>query len=409
MRTTTQKALTHGQSTVLGTAALPMVCFGAAGAWGTYTNVKTHFPQSATALGVVAAGEGATLVLALVYIGLTLLGQPSPAPVRIGLWTLPVLASATSAVIATSVTEAVVYAVTPVAMCASAEGMGLLARRIVVYRTGVDTETQRRNAETLQRLAYHRALATSHPSPKARKRAELKSWRLARKVGTHDTELTGSLLTVQRQRITAGADSALASMFGATVTERLPRPVTPELPTTHEHDRSRTNTNTTTPGRHSDAHERKTPPPPPSHTPRHNATGGVTATVTQASTDTEHCSSHASVQARPPATHPHTETVPAYIPEKTPIPAVTPIEFATVADTPTPLPNKRLTDEQLETVLRDLHRGDHPPLSYRQAVKAFREAGYIGSEQRVRKAWAQTTSHAAIGAALETTQIATQE
>lgn len=219
--------LTRGQAAVLAAATIPMVAFGGLGAWGTYTNIVSVFDRSATALGVVAAGEGATLVLALVAVGLVMLGQAVPTPVRVGLWALPAVASATGAAVAESVTESVVFAVTPMAMTVSAEGMGLLARRIVVFRTGVDAEAQRRNAATVQRLAYHRARAANHPSDHARKRSERASWRLARRVGAGDAQLGARLVEVQRERLTEGADAALAGMFGTAA---------PELPTAAEAD-----------------------------------------------------------------------------------------------------------------------------------------------------------------------------
>ncbi|MFE7791298.1 conjugal transfer protein [Streptomyces sp. NPDC057460] len=207
------KKLTRGQIIVLAAATVPMIGAGAAGGWGTYTNITAEFHRAATALGVVAAGEGVTLVLALVMVGLTMLGQAAPAPVRAGLWIAPIAAAVTGIVVADDATEAVVYAMTPMAMSASAEGLGLLARRIVVHRTGVDMEVQRRNAETLQRLAYHQARAANHPSKGARKRSLSASWRLAARVGEDDAELGVNLVHVQRERLTDGADAALAGMF----------------------------------------------------------------------------------------------------------------------------------------------------------------------------------------------------
>src|SRR5512139_2381189 len=111
-----------------------MIAVGAFGAWGTYSNVVAEFDRAATAAGVVAAGEGVTLILALVAVGLTMLGQAAPAPVHVGLWLAPILASGTGIAVADTVTEAVVYAITPLAMSGAAEGLGLLARRIVIYR-----------------------------------------------------------------------------------------------------------------------------------------------------------------------------------------------------------------------------------------------------------------------------------
>jgi hypothetical protein len=223
--------LTRGQIAVLTAATLPMVAFGGLGGWGTYANIVSVFDRSATALGVVAAGEGATLVLALVAVGLVMLGQSVPAPVRVGLWALPAVASATGAAVAETVTEAVVFAVTPMAMTVSAEGMGLLARRIVVFRTGVDAEAQRRNAATVQRLAYHRARAANHPSSRSRWLSERASWRLARRVGVGDAQLGARLVEVQRDRLTEGANAALSGMFDTAPA------IGQKLPTSAETDR----------------------------------------------------------------------------------------------------------------------------------------------------------------------------
>src|SRR5690606_32790054 len=139
------RTLTKGQIAVLATAAVLMVAVGVFGAWGTYTNAVTEFHRKATAAGVVAAGEGLTLILALVMLARTMLGQPSPAIVRLGMWLAPVSASCIGITIASNVREAAVYAVTPLAMSGAAEGLGFIARSIVVYRTGTDAETLRRN------------------------------------------------------------------------------------------------------------------------------------------------------------------------------------------------------------------------------------------------------------------------
>src|SRR5690606_4698847 len=64
--------------------------------------------------------------------------------------------------------------------------------------------------------AYHRARATQHPVDRVRKRSDRASWRLARRVGVGDVALGSRLLDAQRDRVTAGADAALASVFGAT-------------------------------------------------------------------------------------------------------------------------------------------------------------------------------------------------
>lgn len=221
--------LTRGQAVVLTAATLPMVATGVAGGWGTYANVLVEFGRSETAFGVVAAGEGVTLILALVMVGLTMLGQSAPLAVRVGLWAAPLAAAGIGLAVADTATEAVVYGLTPMGMCAAAEGMGLLARRIVVYRTGVDMEARRRNAETVQLLAYHRARANNHPDAKVRKRSERASWRLARRVGVGDNELGAQLVDVQRERLRNGADDALLGMYGGPARPALP-PVEEEPP-----------------------------------------------------------------------------------------------------------------------------------------------------------------------------------
>lgn len=224
------KTLTGGQKWVLAAATLPMIGAGAAGAWGTYTNITAVFHREGTAIGVVAAGEGATLVLALVLVGLTLLGQSSPTAVRIGLWLLPASASVTGLIVAPSAKDAAVFAITPMAMTVSAEGLGLLARRIVVYSTGVDAEAQRRNAAVLRRIAYHQARAERHPWQKSRAFSQLVAWRLLRQVGAGDQQLGAHLVDVQRTRITGGADGALAGMYGAPRDQpALPAPEQPNI------------------------------------------------------------------------------------------------------------------------------------------------------------------------------------
>ncbi|MEV4424996.1 conjugal transfer protein [Streptomyces sp. NPDC049602] len=221
----TGKPLGRVQRIVLGLAFVPMLATGGAGAYGTYTNITAAF-GSGTAVGAVAAGEGATAVLAIVLLGLTLLGQSAPLVIRAGLWALPAAASAMSAMAAKTPGEMVIYALTPLGMTASAEGAAFLARRIVVYRDGRDAEAERRAAEVVQALAYHRARAANHPDEKVRRKSDLESWKLARKVGTGDLALGDRLLDVQRAQLTTGADAALAAMFAITPTTS----TDPELP-----------------------------------------------------------------------------------------------------------------------------------------------------------------------------------
>jgi hypothetical protein len=98
----------------------------------------------------------------------------------------------------------------------------------------------------------------------------------------------------------------------------------------------------------------------------------VTATDTQASTtDTP-----ADGTADTPPAHP-----------------VTLADLATVAGVPTPVPGEPLTDAQLDVVLRHLRYTDDPPRSYRQARSDFRDRGFVGSEERVRRVWAALLTH----------------
>jgi hypothetical protein len=211
----TARRLTKGQATVLGAAATVMAAVGAFGAWGTYSNVTAEFHRAATAAGVVAAGEGLTLILALTMLGLTMLGQAAPSWVRTGLWLAPLAAAITGLTIADQATEYVVYAVTPLAMSGAAEGLGLIARRVVIFRTGVDAEAQRRNADAVQQLAYQRAVSAGHPDEDVRETALRRSWDIAEQVGRGDQVLGAELVDVQRVRLRDGADTALAGMYGA--------------------------------------------------------------------------------------------------------------------------------------------------------------------------------------------------
>ncbi|MEU3785240.1 hypothetical protein [Streptomyces sp900129855] len=205
--------LTKGQRAVLIAATVPMIGAGGLGAWGTYTNITAEFGRAATALGVVAAGEGVTLVLALVMVLLTMFGQAAPWPVRVGLWAAPVAAALTGVVVADNLTEEVVYGITPMAMCVSAEGLGLVARRIVVYRTNVDVEAQRRNAQIMRRIAYHRARSERHPWKWVQSWSGLAAWRLLRRAGEGDAGLGVELIRVQRATLTEGAGLALGDML----------------------------------------------------------------------------------------------------------------------------------------------------------------------------------------------------
>ncbi|AJC62035.1 hypothetical protein [Streptomyces sp. 769] len=409
---TMERTLTTGQRFILGAAAVPMVVIGAIGGYATYSNIKTVTHQSATAMGVVAAGEGATLILALVYVGLTLLGQSSPTIVRLGLWALPAVASVTGAEVAQNSRDALIYAVTPMAMCAAAEGLGLVARRIVIYCTGVNSEQRRRNAATLQRLAYLRARAAKHPGARQRRRAELKSWRVAQQVGAGDEALGGELVTDQRERLKEIAGDALVTMLAVPATPALAGSVTPALGAGETRDGSTAEGVTET-------GDQPTPVTPSvtadgdrdgsGHDASVSVSGGVVQvkrqTVAQASRPTETVTDSVTPSVTPPVV---TDESSVSVETDTNEQSVTPgavtddeashlggptlDEVAAVAGVSTPQTGVRLDDDQLVVVLRFLRYSDAPPLSYRQAQIVFRDAGYVGSEQRVRRAWGSLMS-----------------
>ncbi|MFJ4690752.1 conjugal transfer protein [Streptomyces sp. NPDC088766] len=240
-----RKPLTRVQIGVLSAAFVPMLATGVVGGIGTYSNIG-HAYGTGTALGALGAGEGATAVLALVLLGLTMLGQSSPRVVRAGLWALPAAAAVMGAMAAPDPGRTVVYALTPMGMSVSAEGMAFLARRIVVHTDGRDAENERRTADIVQALAYHRARAAHHPVSRVRKRSDRASWRLARKVGAGDAALGSRLLDVQRDRITDGANAALASMFG-TAAPTLPAVTNAEESTGSSRERSTSDLPVSTP------------------------------------------------------------------------------------------------------------------------------------------------------------------
>ncbi|MFF1901536.1 hypothetical protein [Streptomyces sp. NPDC058206] len=336
---TAPSRLNKAQKVILAAAFVPMLATGVAGGIGTYSNISGAYGRG-TALGAVAAGEGATAVLALVLLGLTMLGQASPLVIRVGLWALPAASSVMSAMAAGDPGRTVIYAVTPMGMCVSAEGMAFLARRIVVHTDGRDAEAERKAAAIVQALAYHRARAANHPDAKVQRASERTSWKLARKVGVGDVALGARLVDVQRERVTSGADAALADMFSVPVTPAVTGPVTPAVA------------------------------PAPLRPELESGKDTRDAEDTQVN-DAEPTDSTAAVTP---------VTVPV-------LPPVTLEDLAVVAGVPLPKPGETLTDSQLSVVLRYLRYSDDPPLSYRQAAAGFRQAGYVGSEERVRAAW----------------------
>ncbi|MFF3062506.1 hypothetical protein [Streptomyces sp. NPDC057909] len=347
-----RRALSRAQNIVLAAAFVPMLATGIAGGVGTYSNISAAY-GSGTALGAVAAGEGATAVLALVLLGLTMLGQSSPLMVRVGLWALPASSSVMSAMAAgDDPGRTVIYAVTPMGMCVAAEGMAFLARRIVVHTDGRDADAERKAAEVVQALAFHRARSANHPDAKVQARSERTSWKLARRVGIGDVSLGARLVNVQRERVTTGADAALMDMFCVTATPGVTPGVTPAV----------------TPG--TSRFELEAPKPP-------SGAGDTQAGTTETSLV---------IPPVPPVTDKAAAAKDGSILE----PAVTPLtlaEVAAVAGVVTPETGETLTEDQLIVVLRHLRYSQDPPLSYRRAAASFREAGFVGSEKRVRVAW----------------------
>jgi hypothetical protein len=79
-------------------------------------------------------------------------------------------------------------------------------------------------------------------------------------------------------------------------------------------------------------------------------------------------------------------------------------ELAAVAGVPVPVPGEPLTDAQIAVVLRHLRYSDDPPLSYRQGRDNFRRASYVGSEERIRHAWAALLTNEGHGEVSEGTE-----
>lgn len=200
--------LTWGQWTVLAVTSVPMAAVGVAGAVATYVNMDNVLHRGASALGLVAAGEGATLICALIALAVTLMGQHTPTAVRLGMWLIPLVASGTGIALAPNNTERVVMGITPLAMTAAGEGVAFVARRVVAYRTGTDIEQQRRSGLLLwhaNRAANGKGLG-KWMSNKA-------VWRLTKEFAATDGQLSVQLGELQRYRIAEGADQNLAAVL----------------------------------------------------------------------------------------------------------------------------------------------------------------------------------------------------
>jgi hypothetical protein len=200
--------LSKGQAAVLTLASLPMVAVGTAGAVATYVNLDNVLHRGASALGLVAAGEGAVLIASLVALAVTLMGQHTPAVVRSALWLVPMAASGVGISLAPSGSEAVVMGFTPLAMTAAGEGVAFVARRVVAFRTGTDLEQQRRSGL----LLWH-ANRVANGSGLGKRISRMAVWRLTRQFAATDGQLSVQLGEIQRFRISQGADINLAAVL----------------------------------------------------------------------------------------------------------------------------------------------------------------------------------------------------
>jgi hypothetical protein len=198
--------LTTGRLVVLIAAAVPMSSVGIAGGVASYFNFVDLLDQESMAVSVVLAGEGTTFVAALVYLLLTLLGQHTPRTVRAALWLLPATGSVAGVALATSSATRVVMAVAPLAMTVAAEGVALVARRVVAFQTNVDLEQQRRSGL----LLWHARRAESG-GWLGRRLSKAAVWRLTRKFAETDGQISVQLSEVQRYRIAESADTYLAA------------------------------------------------------------------------------------------------------------------------------------------------------------------------------------------------------
>ncbi|MFE0633500.1 conjugal transfer protein [Streptomyces sp. NPDC058864] len=219
--TTMKNPISRMQKTLLWVTIVPMLAIGILGGVGTYSNLS-HRYGGETALGALAAGEGATAVMALVLLVTTLFNRPAPLVVRLGLWALPAAAAAMGATAAKGIGQTIVYALTPMAITAAAEAIAYLARIVVIHQDGRDIEAETRAAAVIRDLAYHQARAAAHPDKKVRAKSVKKSWKLAAKVGAGDTTLGTDLLDVQRDRLTQSAGVALERMFTPGITAPVP-------------------------------------------------------------------------------------------------------------------------------------------------------------------------------------------
>jgi len=201
-----------GQILVLVLACAPMAAVGIAGAVATFVNMDRILNSGASALGMVAAGEGATLICALVALAVTLMGQHTPPVVRLGMWLLPLVAAVAGVAMASGTNEMIMMAVTPMAMTAAGEGVAFVARRVVAHRTGVDIEQQRRSGL----LLWH-ANRAKNGGWLGQRISQAAVWRLTKAFAETDNQLSVQLGEIQRYRIADGADANLAHVLAGPV------------------------------------------------------------------------------------------------------------------------------------------------------------------------------------------------
>lgn len=217
--------LSWGQTAVLVAASLPMAVIGGAGGYATYVNMNNVLHRSESALGMVAAGEGATLICALVALAVTLMGQHTPGFVRFGMWAIPLLASVTGALLAPTTTERIVMAVTPLAMTAAGEGVAFVARRVVAFRTGVDIEQQRRSGL----LLWH-ANRAANGSKLGKFLSNMAVWRLTKQFASTDPQTALQIGEIVRYRVAESSDANLSAVLNGTAKQPQHPAVAPASP-----------------------------------------------------------------------------------------------------------------------------------------------------------------------------------
>ena len=211
--------LTGGQIIVLALAGLPMLAAGVAGGIASYFNFRDILSSASNALSLVIAGEGATFICAVVALAVTLMGQHTPAVVRLGLWVLPGVAAVAGAIVAPDVNTKVVMALAPLGMTAAGEGLALVARRIVAYRSDVDLEAQRRAGL----LVWHAGRA-QNGNWFQRRASKAAVWRLTKAFAAADAQMAVQVDDIQRYRIGENLDVNLTDVLAGVGSKRPERP-----------------------------------------------------------------------------------------------------------------------------------------------------------------------------------------